>query len=480
MGYSSAASNGPPYSSSHSARQRTRPMTSARRLNGLTALSTMIILAGLLIAAVATLFAQTADQAFAYPAPFVAAALSIAAMVEARAGLRNLVRVDLFMLAVLYLLTFFEFLLPQGPVPARVSLEAAQTAASATLLGFAGIVSGRHIFPARRPLPSEVNFRVSPTLTIWLLVGCAFFGYLYMLLAVRFDIFEMFYQMSRPRFSQPWTRGRLGGFSTLLNEVGLLKFLLPPLAASVFAQKRRYTLLQKAIAASIVGVVFYDGFAGGTRNVFLTHLITFTVTYALLMPRLTIWRLLPLAVPLFAVAGFTVYYLPEIRTVGLGNFDLATARTDTLFVDLNLINIAILTQAFPNYFGYIGLEIPYTAVIRPIPRALWPGKPEGLSVSIEEVIGVSGMTLSATFVGEFWMAGGFFAIGVVAMALGAAAARWNRIGAAAATNFGLIIFASGFYPAGIGMRGFMEIGPAMVPVIGLLIFMKLGKHSSRL
>ncbi|MBM9594016.1 hypothetical protein [Roseitranquillus sediminis] len=469
-----------PYRPPAQAQRRAVRMVPARRLNDLTTLSTVIVLAGLLVAGVAILYAETANQAFAYPAPFVGAALAIAATVEARAGLRNLVRVDLFMLGVLYLLTFFEFLLPQDPVPPLVTLEAAQTAVQATLLGFAGIVLGRHVFPARRPLPSEVHFRVSPRVTIWLLLGCAFFGYLYMLLAVRFDIFEMIYQMSRPRFSQPWTRGRLGGFSTLLNEVGLLTYLLPPLAASVFAQGRRYTLVQRAIAASIVGLVFYEGFAGGTRNVFLTHLITFTVTYALLMPRLTLWRLLALAVPLFAVAGFAVYYLPEIRTVGLGNFELETARTDSLFVDLNLINIAILTQAFPNQVGYLGFEIPFTAAVRPIPRALWPGKPEGLSVSIEEVIGVSGMTLSATFVGELWMAGGFPAIAIMALALGAAAARWNRIGAVATTNMTLILFASGFFPAGIAMRSFLGVGPTLLPLIALNLLTRIvGPRSSK-
>lgn len=468
----------PPYRQPALAPRRAVRMVSTRRLNDLTTLSTVIVLAGLLVAVVAVLYAETANQAFSYPAPFVGAALVIAMALEGRAGLRNLMRVDLFMLAVLYLLTFFEFLLPQDPVPPRVTLEAAQTAVRATLLGFAGIVLGRHVFPARRSLPSEVHFHVSPGATIWLLVGCAFFGYLYMLLAVRFDIPEMFHQISRPRFSQPWTRGRLGGLSTLLNEVGLLKYLLPPLAASVFAQRRRYTLMQKAIAASILGLVFYEGFAGGTRNVFLTHLITFTVTYALLIPRLTLWRMLTLAVPLLAVAGFAVYYLPEIRTVGLSNFELETARTDSLFVDLNLINIAILIQAFPSYFGYLGFEIPFTALIRPIPRALWSGKPEGLSVSIEEVIGVSGMTLSATFVGELWMAGGFLAIAITAASLGAAAAWWNRIGAAATTNMALILFAAGFYPAGIGMRSFMEIGPTIMPILGLLMFMKFQHRKS--
>jgi hypothetical protein len=244
-------------------------------------------------------------------------------------------------------------------------------------------------------------------------------------------------------------------------------------------QRRKFTLIQQAIAVSLLSLVLFEGFAGGTRNVFLTHLVTFSVTFALLMPRMTLTRLATLAAPVLAVAWFAIYYLPEIRTVGLRNFELETARTDTLFVDLNLVNVAILTEALPTYVPYLGLEIPFTAIIRPIPRALWPGKPEGLSVSIEQIIGVSGMTLSATFIGEFWMAGGMTAVGLSALIFGAVSARWNRVGAAANTNMKLILFAAGFFPAGICMRSFLSAVPPLLPVIALHLFMFFLRRSQK-
>ena len=444
----------------------------ARRLNSLTALSTMVLMAGIAAAWIAQLYATTAEEAFRYPAPFVGAALVLALLVEARAGLRNLVRIDLFMLSVLYLLTFLEFLFPLPPLPPWVTTESAQTAVKATLLGFGGIALGRHAFPAKRPLAAVVTFRVAPKTTMLLLTGCEFFGYLYMLLAVNFDIAWMIEEMGKPRFSQPWTRGRYGSLSTLLNEVGLLKYLLPPLAASVLAQGRRFNFWQKGVALAILALVFYESFAGGTRNIFLTHLVTFTVTCALLMRRLTLFRLTLLAGPMLAVAWLAIYYMPEIRTVGLENFELEEAETETLFVDMNLVNVALLTQAFPDYVRYLGFEVPYIAAIRPIPRGLWSGKPEGLSVSIEEVIGVSGMTLSATFVGELWMAGGYLAVAIAALCFGVVAARWNRIGASADNTMKLILFAAGFFPAGIGMRSFMSVAPTVLPIIGLLMFMR--------
>lgn len=448
-------------------------MISARRINDQTVISTLAIMFSLLIAAVSALYAETSDEAFRYPAPIIAAGLAFAFWTEAQGTLRNLVRVDILMLFGLYLLTFFEFLFPQASIADRVSPEAAQTAVRATLIGFGGIALGRHAFPARQGLPKRLEVRASPRLIMTLLLGSAFLGYLYMLIAVRFDVFEMIYQMTRPRFTQPWTRGRLGSLSTLLNEFGLLKYLIPPLVAAVIVQRRRYKRWQVTIALALLALVFFEGFSGGTRNVFLTHLITFAAAYALLLPRLTLRRLAVVLVPVGVVAFLAVYYLPELRTVGLQNFDVAAARTDTLFVDMNLVNIAQLTEVFPDRVSYLLFEIPYIAAIRPIPRALWPGKPEGLSVTIEELLGADGWTLSATFVGEFWMAGGYVAVALAALAFGAVGAWWNRRAANARTSLDLIVFAVGFFPAGLGMRSFLSMFPAFLPVLALLFYQRL-------
>jgi hypothetical protein len=155
------------------------------------------------------------------------------------------------------------------------------------------------------------------------------------------------------------------------------------------------------------------------------------------------------------------------------------SQTDSLFVDMNLVNIAGLTEAFPRNAPHLGLEIPYVAVIRPIPRALWPEKPEGLSVSIEEVLGgAEGWTLSATFVGELWMAGGYGAIALASLVFGAVASAWNRIGANATTKLELALYASAFFAAGICMRSFMAVAPPLLPTIAMWAYVKLRQAQS--
>lgn len=447
---------------------------SPAKLNGLMEGSTCVLLLGLFIAAMAAEAADGVTTLFAECAIIVGVTLGIAVLIEGSGGLRNVIRTDLFMLGVLYLLTFFEFLFPQDSLATKLSLEAGRTAVYATLLGFGGIVIGRHAFPIRRGKGRSLDrIDVKPPQIFGFFLVCFFLGYLHVFLAVNFDIPEAIRQMAQPRFTQAWSRGKYGSLSTLLNEVGLLIFLLPPLAGAIFAQARKYTSAQIFAAFVILMFVLYQGFAGGTRNVFMTHLITFGAAYMLLLPRLTIMRVAPVGIVIGTLGWVALYYLPAWRKLGLMKFEAAVARTDEVFVDMNLVNIAKLTEVFPASVPFLGLEVPYIALIRPIPRAFWPGKPEGLSFGIEEAIGTDQrMTLSATFVGELWMAGGFVAVGIAGLAFGAAAARWNRIGAYASSKLRLVLFASGLFAAGICMRSFLSIAPAILPTLALWFYMK--------
>lgn len=446
--------------------------TTAKRTSLLQA-STGVLLLGYIGAVVAANDTTDVDAVFPNAARVITGALAFALFIEGQGGLRFLIRADLFMLLVLFLLTFLEFLFPQATLVAEMTLEGAQTAVSAAAVGFAGITLGRHAFKMRQPPPDTQAVNLTPGQMIGLFFVCFFFGFLHIFLSVNFDIGEAIYQMSRPRFSQPWTRARLGGFAALMNELELLIYLLPPLAGAVFAQARKYNMFHKAIVVTILAFVFYYGLSGGTRNIFMTYVITFAASYTLFQPRLTLLRVVRVAVPTMAVSWFALYYLPELRTVGITEFSQAAERTKAVYVDLNMVNVANITGVFPRMAPFLGFEVPYITFIRPIPRALWPSKPEGLSFSIEEALGVGdNLTLSATFIGEFWMAGGFLAIGIASLLIGVVASAWNRVGMFATTNLQLIYFASGFFAAGICMRSFMSVAPTLLPTLFLYVLMR--------
>lgn len=433
--------------------------------------ATVVIIIGLVFASMFARMAGSTNEALSTAATVLACTLIIAFLIEARAGARNLFRTDIFMLFALFGLTFVEFLAEQEDLSLSLSLDDACATIDVALCAFGGLALGRHAFRMYSSPASNAQARsLSPPQMFYLFVACAFVGYLHVLLAVNFDIFEAARQMMQPRFTQSWTRSRIGGLSSLINELGLLIYLLPPLAGAVLAEHRRYRAFQKLIIAAILGFTFFYGFAGGTRNIILTYLITFGASYLMMQRRLTFASLAAVGLPLALASVFVVVYLAQIRTFGLQNWATGVERTERLFVDMNLLNVAGLMQAFPSRHDYLGLEIPFNAIVRPIPRFLWPGKPEGLSISIEEVFNVEGMTLSATFIGELWMSGGVFAVILGSLAFGAAAAGWNRVGATAQGNLDQILFASGLFAAGICMRSFLGVMPAVLPTLALYLF----------
>ncbi len=401
--------------------------------------------------------------------------LLISFAIDSRRVARNLVRADIMALCSLYFLTLFEFLFPQPAFDTLVDSDEASVAIKACLLGFAGLALGRHCVPPppaslTRTLKVEFPARMLVMLFWIAIVG----GYYYMLLAVDFNVADFFDYLMAPRFSQPWTRGRLGDWKALLGEVGMILNLAPPIAGIILARRADYS--SRTVQTVLAGLLFtfFYAFASGTRNLLVTFITTFTVAFAFTLDRAKKKELF--VVTGLAVAGLlaaTVFML-EFRNIGFSNYlkgyyrETKEDRT-TLFVDYNLYVVAKLTRVFPERHAYLGWEIPYLSLIRPIPRALWSGKPEGLSVSIEDALDVEGLTLASSFVGEAYMSGGFIGVMLTAIALGAIVGWWNHFGHTQNSPFGHLVFSSGFFAAVISMRSMFVFTTAILPTIAALV-----------
>jgi oligosaccharide repeat unit polymerase len=435
--------------------------------------ATGVLVPGLLITALTLPFGSPLET-FTYATNGAAVALVLSLAIELRNGLRAMLRTDIVMLLSLFGLTFLEFLIPHKEFfEFDVSAQAATDGSLAVLVGFIGIAIGRLFFPLALPTRVERNIEISPTTMFRLYLLVFFLGYLHIFLAVKFDVFEAIRQMTLPRFSQSWGRGRLGGWADLLVEVGALIFLIPPLAGCIYAQASRYSMLQKSVVSALLIFTLYYGFSGGTRNVFGTYLIAFCGAHLALQPKITVKKLVTFVAPVGAVALIGMYFMLEFRNGGLGNYSFSEAEFNGVFVDSNMIVISKLTEVFPRVHSYLGLEIPFHALIKPIPRAIWASKPEGLSVGIEDALGAEGLTLASTFIGEAYMAGGISGVLLVGLFFGGAAGRWNRMGLDLSSNYKLILYVSGFLAAAIGMRSLLSVAPTVLPTLALWLYGRL-------
>jgi hypothetical protein len=166
----------------------------------------------------------------------------------------------------------------------------------------------------------------------------------------------------------------------------------------------------------------------------------------------------------------------SFRQVGLKEYlrgvRVYTEMTDKLVhVDMNLFVISQLVSVFPEHQPYLGLQVPYLALIRPIPRAIWPNKPTGLSVSMEAASGADeeAWTVAASFVGEAYIAGGMIAVLFTGAFFGFAATWWSRLASPKNSEIGVLIYASGFVAVAISMRSIFVFTTALLPTVAALI-----------
>lgn len=396
-------------------------------------------------------------------------------------GLRNLFRTDLLCLVGIYALTLAEFLFPQEIFDTMVNAEETALALHMTLPGIAALAIGRHLVAAKEMKSKFLTLRdLSNEALFKIVVVCAFTGFLYMLMAVKFKLFgdkSLIYYLMGKRFSEPWVRGRLGGLSTLLGEFALLLYAVPPLTGVIINRWRTFPKPQFIGIILIFLLVMFQGFAGGTRNVFVSYMATFLMGYFLTLKKNTIVNtVLPLLFSVWLI-GFASYHMLEFRTMGLRAYlenkvYESEATRETLAVDYNLASMGKVAANVPSVHRFLGSEIIVWSIVKPIPRAFWKGKPEGLSVSLEDMAGAGGWTIAVTFIGEAYVSGGVPAVVIISLGLGALAAWWNRMAIASQTDYGLVVYALGFFAAGITMRSISWLTTAMLPVIALILFRK--------
>src|SRR5262249_22626352 len=155
--------------------------------------------------------------------------------------------------------------------------------------------------------------------------------------------------------------------------------------------RRRYSWPQLVVVVAGVAFTWFYGFAGGTRNTFAIYLVLFVGAYIMFGPTRNWMHTVLLLVVTGGVLGLSSYYMLQFRTVGLGAYIKGQTdsgyRQDTLFIDNDLPVIGMLINVFPNRRPYLGSEMATWALLHPVPRMLWAGKPEKLSVEVADALG---------------------------------------------------------------------------------------------
>jgi len=437
---------------------------------------TFLLICGLLLTGYSLPMEARGSEIATYAAWGVAVSLGASLFADfLQGGVPNLIRADVMALFSLYFLTLFEFLGRQPHFDEILDARTVPPGVIAVLWGFAGIALGRHLVNqgVKRYIP-VFNQAVPSSVMMAIFAGAMIIGYFYQFYTCHFNPLEVFHWYMEPRFTQPWGRGRLGDAKALVGELNMLTYLLSPLAGVMFAKRSSYNRIQLALVAFGFLWNLAAAFLAGTRNVFDSNLVTFMIAYIFALGGKRSYEIVVVVSVSVVLLLVSTRMMLGFRNIGFTNYISGQAETERvadkhLFVDMNLWVICGLVQVFPERAPYLGTEVPYLALIRPVPRALWAGKPEGMSLSIEDAMGVQGLTLASSFVGEGYMTYGNVGVFLFGFFFGGMAGWWSCLATPRNSDLGILIYASGFFSTVISMRSLFVFTTAILPTVAAII-----------
>jgi oligosaccharide repeat unit polymerase len=253
---------------------------------------------------------------------------------------------------------------------------------------------------AKRPLETQTIMR--------LVVACFLLGMLNFVYAVDFDIPLMFSYLGGNRWAAPWTRGQLGGWSSFIDQMPYFGYVLPSLTALLIARRglwRASSLF--AVACSIIMLLFLS--QGGGRRI-----IGITVGAALLVwvqshPGIRLKNIIVVGVGTIAMAWASQFLL-NIRSVGLETFLEQGSEVDYLHIDDNFLRLAQVIDLVPEDHPHVGWRQLTFTLVRPVPRVFWPDKPVDPGFDLTSAVGMKGLTITMSIIGEWYLSFGWLAI----------------------------------------------------------------------
>ena len=267
-----------------------------------------------------------------------------------------------------------------------------------------------------RPQPPHIFMRsatsdLSPSVLFRVALLCFGLGIFKFAYAVGFNPIQMIVYAGAGRWAAPWGAARLGGWSAVLDHMVYFGYLVPVLTVTLASKvgwlKPRTLLL---ILCSVLLLILLA--QGGGRRVVGVMAGAPLVTWVLAQARIDLGRLIIIGFWLAAVLTFLEVML-EYRNRGLATFfedSQASLQVERINVDDNFYRLAQTIQIVPKRHNYVYHQQLVYTLVRPIPRALWPGKPVNGGFDLAQFLGTTWLTLSSTVVAEFYISGGLFVV----------------------------------------------------------------------
>jgi hypothetical protein len=330
----------------------------------------------------------------------------------------------------------------------RMALVAIGTFAAAMWLGTAGKpwpLPKAFLDVAKRPLDAALIARIIPI--------CFFLGMFNFLYAVNFNVPEMFSYLGAQRWAAPWARGALGGWEAFRDQLPYFGYVLPALTALLIA-KRGLFRVQTVLALSMSAIMVAFLSQGGGRRI-----IGVTVGAALLAwvqtnPGARLKNMMVVTIGGLALA-WTAQFMLNVRTSGYQDFLMRGSDYDYLHIDDNFLRLAQIIDLVPRQRPYVYEQQLVFTVVRPVPRVLWPNKPVTPGFDLASEVGLKGVSLSSSILGEWFISFGWTALILGGWLHGSLAKTINALPRSPGSNS--VVYALAVMVLVAGMRSMLDL-----------------------
>lgn len=252
---------------------------------------------------------------------------------------------------------------------------------------------------ASNPLDTRTVERLIPI--------CFFLGMLNYMYSTNFNFVAMFSYLGNNRWDVPWGRAQLGGWGSFIDQTPYFGYVLPSLTALVIVRHGLKLKTVLAVAATIVMILFLA--QSGGRRIILVTVGAGLIVWVQAQPGMKVRKMLTVgAVSLFMV--WTMQFMLSIRDRGYEEFLYSGQKLDYLHVDDNYLRLAQIIQLIPARHDYVYSQQVVFTLVRPIPRVFWPGKPINAGFDLPSELGMRGLSLSSSIIGEWYLAWGWVAV----------------------------------------------------------------------